>query len=110
MTHPDRVEDYLEHIADAIQRATGSCIYSEHEAQYNIATLDVIVGSLPRRAHAMVVEWAPLHKDELMKNWERCQVPAPTVPIDPWTARGRTRTGMGLPPRDFKSLASTDFA
>jgi hypothetical protein len=26
------------------------------------------------------------------------------------TARGRTRTGTGFPPRDFKSLASTDFA
>lgn len=58
-------------------------IYGEHEAQYNIATLDVIHGTLPRRAHAMVVEWASLHRDELMKNWERCQVPAPTVPIQP---------------------------
>jgi hypothetical protein len=25
-------------------------IYAEHEAQYNIATLDVIQGALPRRA------------------------------------------------------------
>jgi hypothetical protein len=25
-------------------------------------------------------------------------------------ARSRNRTGTGLPPRDFKSLASTDFA
>ena len=25
-------------------------------------------------------------------------------------ARGRTRTGTVLPPRDFKSLASTNFA
>ncbi len=58
-------------------------IYGEHEAQYNVVTLDVIHGSLPRRAHALVVEWASLHKDELMKNWDRCQVPAPAVPIDP---------------------------
>ena len=36
-----------------------------------------------RPAHALVVEWASLHKDELMKNWDRCQVPAPAVPIDP---------------------------
>jgi len=27
-------------------------IYGEHESQYNIATLDVIHGKLPRRAHA----------------------------------------------------------
>ena len=58
-------------------------IYGEHEAQYSITTLDVINGALPRRAHALVVEWASLHKDELMKNWERCQVPAPAVPIEP---------------------------
>jgi hypothetical protein len=57
--------------------------YGEHEAQYNIATLDIINGALPRRAHALVVEWASLHKDELMKNWDRCQVPAPAVPIEP---------------------------
>jgi hypothetical protein len=36
-----------------------------------------------RRAHALVVEWASLHKDELMKNWDRCQVPAPAIPIEP---------------------------
>ena len=58
-------------------------LYGEHEAQYNIATLDTIRGSLPRRAHALVVEWASLHKVELMKNWERCQIPAPAVPIEP---------------------------
>jgi hypothetical protein len=44
-------------------------------------------GSLPRRAHALVVEWASLHaslhKGELMKNWDRCQRPAPAVPIEP---------------------------
>jgi hypothetical protein len=58
-------------------------LYGEHEAQYNILTLDVIHGKLPRRAHALVVEWASLHKDELMKNWERCLIPAAAVPIDP---------------------------
>jgi Domain of unknown function (DUF4160) len=58
-------------------------LYGEHEAQYNILTLDVIQGSLPRRAHALVVEWASLHKDELLKNWERCQIPSAAVPIAP---------------------------
>ena len=58
-------------------------LYGEHEAQYNIATLDVIHGSLPRRAHALVVEMASLHKEELMKNRDRCQLPAPAVPIQP---------------------------
>jgi hypothetical protein len=30
-------------------------VYGEHEEQYNIATLDIINGELPRRAHALVV-------------------------------------------------------
>lgn len=58
-------------------------LYGEYEALYNIATLDVIRGSLPRRAHALVVEWASMHKSELLKNWERCQLPAAVVPIAP---------------------------
>jgi hypothetical protein len=37
----------------------------------------------PPHFHALVVEWASMHKDELMKNWDRCQVPAPAVPIAP---------------------------
>ena len=58
-------------------------LYGEFEAKYAIATLDVLQGSLPRRAHALVVEWASLHKSELFANWERCQIPAPAVRIEP---------------------------
>lgn len=58
-------------------------LYGEFEAQYDIATLDILQGSLPRRAHALVVEWASLHKSELLANWERCQIPAPAVSIEP---------------------------
>jgi len=47
--------------------------------------LDIINGELPRRAHALVVEWASLHKDELTKNWERCQVPAQPFRLNPWS-------------------------
>lgn len=28
-------------------------------------------GQLPRRAESMVIEWAALHQNELMENWER---------------------------------------
>jgi hypothetical protein len=86
-------------------------IYGEHEAQYNIATLDVIHGKLPRRAHALVVEWASLHKDELMKNWERCQVPAPAVPIDPLPmAPPDSPTSPRVYLRVFSVTGSTRFA
>lgn len=31
---------------------------------------------------------ASLHKDELMKNWERCQIQTSTTPIAPWSNYG----------------------
>jgi hypothetical protein len=30
-------------------------------------------GSLPPKALGLVVEWASLHQDELMQNWENSQ-------------------------------------
>lgn len=43
--------------------------YSGDEALYEIDTLRVYVGQLPRRVHNMVIEWADLHRDGLWKNW-----------------------------------------
>ena len=31
----------------------------------------IIKGSLPRRALILVYEWLDIHKEELMRNWER---------------------------------------
>ena len=31
----------------------------------------IITGSLPRRALNLVYEWLDIHKDELLKNWNR---------------------------------------
>jgi hypothetical protein len=40
--------------------------YGEFEAQIDIARVQVIEGSLPRRAQAMVLEWTQEHQAELM--------------------------------------------
>ena len=45
-------------------------IYQEDTAEYDINILTVIRGNLPSRAHAMVLEWASLHRDELMEDWK----------------------------------------
>jgi hypothetical protein len=45
--------------------------YGEHEAVYQIETIAVLRGELPRRAHALVVEWTTLNRGELMENWDR---------------------------------------
>ena len=44
---------------------------------------EVIAGNLPRRAHALVTEWAALHRDELVANWEQARREEPLEPIDP---------------------------
>jgi hypothetical protein len=56
--------------------------YGEHEAIYEIDTLDVTRGSLPRRAHALVLEWATLHRTELRDDWERARKEKPLVEIE----------------------------
>ena len=57
--------------------------YGEHEATYEIMTLVVLRGGLPRRAHAMVVEWATFHRAELISNWESARRQVPLSPIEP---------------------------
>ena len=46
-------------------------IYGEYEALIEIDTLIVFRGSLPRRAAALVLEWAALHRSELRDDWQR---------------------------------------
>ena len=57
--------------------------YGECEAIYRIDTIEVIRGELPRRAHALVVEWTTLHRNELADNWEKARNGQPINSIDP---------------------------
>ncbi len=47
--------------------------YGNAEALFDIATLATLRGALPRRATAMVLEWAALHRAGRMEDWQRCQ-------------------------------------
>ena len=47
--------------------------YGEYRAQYAIETLELMKGALPRRAHALVLEWATMHRVELMEDWQLCE-------------------------------------
>jgi hypothetical protein len=47
-------------------------LYGEYEALIDIRTFEVIEGSMPRRALALVMEWASEHRAELMEDWELC--------------------------------------
>jgi hypothetical protein len=44
--------------------------YAEFKAEIDIRTLQILQGELPKRAKAMVLEWADEHRDDLMQDWE----------------------------------------
>jgi hypothetical protein len=48
-------------------------IYGEYEALIEVETLSIFRGSLPRRALALVLEWAALHRAELRDDWQRAR-------------------------------------
>lgn len=58
-------------------------IYQENTAEYDINTLEVIRGSLPKRAHAMVLEWASLHRTELIEDWKLARERKELFKIEP---------------------------
>jgi hypothetical protein len=43
--------------------------YNEYEALITIQNLTVMEGDLPSRVFRLVKEWAELHRQELMENW-----------------------------------------
>jgi len=49
----------------------------------NIQTLEVMKGSIPRRALALVLEWASLHQEELAEDWNRCEMKQSPMKIAP---------------------------
>ena len=57
--------------------------YGEYEAQVAIATGEVLVGDLPRRALALVREWTALHRDELVADWDLAARQEPLRTIEP---------------------------
>ncbi|MCY4599980.1 MAG: DUF4160 domain-containing protein [Acidobacteria bacterium] len=57
--------------------------YAEHEALIMIETLEVLRGDLPRRALALVLEWAATHRKELRADWDRARSGQTLTPIPP---------------------------
>lgn len=57
--------------------------YGGTESVIAINPVHVICGDLPPRAVSMVVEWAALHQQELMDNWQRLRRSQPADRIAP---------------------------
>ena len=57
--------------------------YQDYEAVFEIDTLKIREGSLPNKAKFLVEEWATLHKEDLLKAWEKAQIPELPEKISP---------------------------
>ena len=68
---------YSEHGAPHFHASYGECSGSIEIESARIH------GSLPPRVERLVLEWAHLHKAELIENWSRARVRLPLVPIQP---------------------------
>jgi hypothetical protein len=60
-------------------------VYQGEQVQVDINTLEVIEGHMSRRALALVLEWAALHRAELRQAWEQAstnQEPSKIPPLE----------------------------
>ena len=58
-------------------------LYGDHRAQIEIETLDLLKGELPPRVLRLVIEWAWMHRRELLENWVLRTNRLPLKRIDP---------------------------
>lgn len=57
--------------------------YGDSEILIRINDLSIYSGSLPSRAFGLVMEWASLHKNELLQNWNLMTEDKPLKKIEP---------------------------
>jgi hypothetical protein len=57
--------------------------YGEDAASIEIDTLAVREGRLPKRAMALIIEWAADHRAELREDWRLAEAHQPLNPIAP---------------------------
>jgi len=57
--------------------------YGNHRASFSIEDLRLLEGELPPRVTGLVLEWASLHREELMADWKLAVDRKPLSPIQP---------------------------
>ncbi len=57
--------------------------YAEFKATIDILDLTISSGKLPRRAQELVLDWAELHQNELLIDWQLCTAKQQPNPINP---------------------------
>lgn len=69
-------------------------VYGDHEALIEVETLAVLRGELPRRALALVLEWAAMRREELRSNWARGRSGQSPIAIAPLDQGGEVIVGL----------------
>lgn len=49
-------------------------LYGEYLGEFNILTMEMIQGDLPKKAQELVREWLSIHQSELQEMWEKQQI------------------------------------
>jgi hypothetical protein len=57
--------------------------YGEYRASFSIADLRLLEGELPPRVTALFLEWAFIHRDELLADWNLASERRHLRPIEP---------------------------
>ncbi len=57
--------------------------YGKNKVAIHIEDFRILEGGLPPRALGLLIEWAALHQQELMRNWELTQRNQPPQKIEP---------------------------
>lgn len=60
-------------------------MYGSHKAIFSIQELRLMDGKLPKRVVSLVLEWAFLHREELLQDWELAVKQKPLKKIKPLT-------------------------
>lgn len=53
--------------------------YGDYLGLFSIESGEMIEGNMPRRAIRLVQDWAELHREELMHNWNQSQLDNPKL-------------------------------
>ena len=70
-------------VCEVLPHARFHAEYQGMKAEYDIRTLDLLAGNLPNRAHVLVLEWASKHREKLIENWNKSQIPTQLEKIEP---------------------------
>jgi len=57
--------------------------YGSYSIAVRIEDFAILEGYLPPKALGLVIEWADIHKEELLKDWELARDQKPLFPIEP---------------------------